>query len=105
MGVHVLFVFFSFVVRLVWGCLCTFWRVLGLFWGPFLGFGGALAFVLGARGVPWVALGVLGGRFGRPGGPKSNFLTFFLLILGHFGFILELKIYAKSDVIFGWFFD
>ena len=64
------FLFFSFVVRLVWGCLCTFWRVLGLFWGPFLGFGGALGFVLRALGVPWVALGVLGGRFGRPGGPN-----------------------------------
>ena len=75
------FLFFSFVVRLVWGCLCTFWRVLGLFWGPFLGFGGALGFVLRALGVPWVALGVLGGRFGRPGGPKSNFLTFFPPIL------------------------
>ena len=78
------FLFFSFVVRLVWGCLCTFWRVLGLFWGPFLGFGGALGFVLRALGVPWVALGVLGGRFGRPGGPKSNFLTFFPPILRSF---------------------
>ena len=78
------FLFFSFVVRLVWGCLCTFWRVLGLFWGPFLSFGGALGSVLTALGVPWVTLGVLGGRFGRPGGPKSNFLTFFPPILRSF---------------------
>ena len=87
------FLFFSFVVRLVWGCLCTFWCVLGLFWGPFLGFGGALGFVLRALGVPWVALGVLGGRFGRPGGPKSNFLTF---CPSHFGVILAAFRSSKS---------
>ena len=56
----------------------------GAILGSFLGSGGALGFVLRALGVPWVALGVLGGRFGRPGGPKSNFLTFFPLILRSF---------------------
>ena len=46
------FLFFSFVVRLVWGCLGTFRGVLELFWRPFLGSGGALGFVLRALGVP-----------------------------------------------------
>ena len=75
--------FFVFFVRgsSCLGLLVYLLARSGVFWIPVLGFGGALGFVLRALRVPWVALGVLGGRFGRPGGPQSNFLTFFLLIL------------------------
>ena len=89
MGVRffVLFVRGSSCLGLLWYLL----SVLGLFWGPFLGSGGALGFVLRALGVPWVALGVLGGRFGRPGGPKSNFLIFFRPIFWSFWLHFEAK--------------
>ena len=62
----------------LWGCLGLCFEGSG---GPVGGFGG-----------PW-------GPLWPPRRPKVKFSHFFP------GFILELKIDAKSDVIFGWFFD
>ena len=72
------FLFFSFVVRLVWGCLCTFWRVLGLFWGSFLGFGGALGFVLGALGTRGWLCGSLGAALAAQEAQSQIFSLFSL---------------------------
>ena len=73
------------------GSIFGLWGCLGL---CFEGSGGPV----GGFGRPW-------GPLWPPRGPNSNFRTFPLPFWGYFGFILELKTDAKSDVIFGWFFD
>ena len=69
----------------LWGCLGLCFEGSG---GPVGGFGG-----------PW-------GPLWPPRRPKVKFSHFLSLpFWGHFGCISELKIDAKSDVIFCWFSD
>ena len=81
----------------------------GAFLGSIFGLWGCLGLCFEGSGVPWVALGVLGGRFGRPGGPKSNFLTFSPLILRsfwlHFGAQNRCKIWCHFWLVFRLIFE